>query len=222
MSKWMEGAERSLPQASVAAPATLPNLQFALCNLHFAIPPFAPSRLGGSPKSPNLLQCTAHGAKIAKDALHFDLIKKAVMRILLALLSALALAHSQLHAACCYFSAKNTDVVQPAKNVHNDESLLRKVKKAVELRLTRKEVEGYVGVKPSFSAAKGEEAWIRLLIVDLGKDPDYPDANTLPVDGVQSAVFWVRPTGTVPPRLVGIWWNKNGDPRIFFSRVLPR
>src|SRR5262245_8634168 len=42
---------------------------------------------------------------------------EAAMRTLLALLSALALGQSQLHAACCYFSAKNTDILQPAQKV---------------------------------------------------------------------------------------------------------
>lgn len=100
-----------------------------------------------------------------------------------------------------------------------DKKLVAAVKAAADKVIDADKVEAVVGVKATLNTFRKEDRG-RFSRVDIVADPDSKPA--LPDrDGLRWAAYWIRPVEGRNPKLVGIYWPKEGKPQVFFGEILP-
>jgi hypothetical protein len=112
----------------------------------------------------------------------------------------------------------------PAPSARNDADkdtkLVEAVKAAAAKGVAPTDVGAIVGTKSTLNTARDKDR-ATFSRVDLVEDPDnkppLPDRETL-----RWVAYWVRPVEARNPKIVGIYWPKEGKPRMFYGEVLPR
>jgi hypothetical protein len=108
-----------------------------------------------------------------------------------------------------------------------DANLVDRVFLAADLQLPPAKVEQFVGVPATINTLRSQADRDALRYADIVEDEAEGKGNLALLhpglrDGsVRHVVYWVRPTETHNPRLIGILWLENGKALVFFGVVLP-
>jgi hypothetical protein len=117
------------------------------------------------------------------------------------------------------FIAVFVSVAEGADAKASDRKLIAAVKAAAVNGLQPAKVETAVGVKATLNTLRkpDRDSFSR---ADIVPDPD--NKPRLPArDSLRWVVYWVRPIEGRNPKLVGIFWPKEGKPQVFFGEILP-
>jgi hypothetical protein len=100
-----------------------------------------------------------------------------------------------------------------------DRKLVAAVRVAAARDLAPNEAERAVGMKAVLNTSRERDRWV-FTRADIVADPDHEEA--LPArDSIRWAAYWVRNVESRNPKLVGIYWPKEGRPKVFFGELLP-
>jgi hypothetical protein len=105
------------------------------------------------------------------------------------------------------------------KNSDKDKKLIDAVKAAVAKGVAPADVDAVVGTKATLNTVRERDrgAFSRVdLVADDDNKPALPDRNSL-----RWVAYWVRSVKSKNPKVVGIYWPKEGKPRTFYGEVLP-
>lgn len=147
--------------------------------------------------------------------------KVVVMRIEMVILARVLTLTFLLAASCLVGSAKD-DIINKSQQKKSkamiDKHLLQRVNAAVSKQLVPKEIEEFVGYKAQLNTTRKYHREI-LRAERLLEDPE-DSTSTVPKHPellmAKDVVFWLRPIRYKGwYKFVGVYWSKNGKPRIF-------
>lgn len=100
-----------------------------------------------------------------------------------------------------------------------DDRLVAAVADAVSHSVSAAAIERYVGAPAALNTTRpGDRA--KLPYADVDRDPDR--GNPVPqMTKAADVVYWQRPGSWHDPHLVGVMWDAEGRPKIFFGVLLP-
>jgi hypothetical protein len=106
-----------------------------------------------------------------------------------------------------------------SKTLTEDEHLVMEVRRAVQDKVPGESIESTVRIKPSMSSLRAMER-SALLRTDVMADPDRQEGVPY-FSKMQNVVYWIRPTRSEDPRVIGIAWTHAGESNVFFGILLP-
>lgn len=101
-----------------------------------------------------------------------------------------------------------------------DEQLVAAVRRAASERLGPDEVERRVGERAWVNTRRGVERFT-FRTARLSDDPESEETKLPPLGEARDAVYWGRPLAAENPRVVGLVWDEEGSPEIFFGVLYP-
>jgi len=109
-----------------------------------------------------------------------------------------------------------------------DDALVRRVNASAAARANPVEAETIVGIKPEMNSNLIDDRF-RLartaLTIDLAQAPQPVDKEySMRIARLKrqaTVMYWVRPLDSRHPRVVGITWDRQGNPAVFFGVVYP-
>ncbi len=101
-----------------------------------------------------------------------------------------------------------------------DEQLVAAVRRAASERLGPDEVEARVGERAWVNTQRGVERFT-FRTANIAGDSASGESKLPPLGASRDAVYWGRPLPAKNPRIVGIVWNEEGSPEIFFGVLYP-
>ncbi len=101
----------------------------------------------------------------------------------------------------------------------DDQRLIERLRGAVAARVAAESLEGYVGKRPLINTTSGSSL-AALRRVDFLPDPEHSgdpfDRGTANV-----VIYWARPIPAPDPHVVGVQYQKDGTPALFFAIIPP-
>ncbi|HVZ42154.1 MAG TPA: hypothetical protein VHI13_22935 [Candidatus Kapabacteria bacterium] len=98
-----------------------------------------------------------------------------------------------------------------------DHELVARIRRAIAAGIDAAGIEEFVGAHAWINSIRHPDV-DTLRMVNLGADPDgVPPA----LADAAAVVYWGRPLESVNPRIVGVTWNDDGRPSLFFGVVYP-
>ncbi|MCK6473678.1 MAG: hypothetical protein L6R28_18295 [Planctomycetes bacterium] len=114
--------------------------------------------------------------------------------------------------------SRKSDVTAP-KNLITDKELLDRVANAVEQKIETKELVEFVGVKPTINTCeRGTIDIFERIGIVFKESADHPIPHR---EDRKDVVYWVRDVPSTNPKIVGIFYLKDGTLSLFEGEVLP-
>ena len=101
-----------------------------------------------------------------------------------------------------------------------DEQLIEAVRRAADERLGPDEVEARVGERAWVNTRRGVERFT-FMTANISADRESGQSKLPPPGEARDAAYWGRPLPADNPRIVGIMWDEEGSPEIFFGVLYP-